>query len=77
MRSVSDEVKDEEQGHGANDDLTNRDVQVLQWHKLSVSIPRRGKSSLDLLCEVDGLAATGRSTLDCIQGIVLIVSQAS
>ena len=70
MRSVSDGVKDEEQGHEANDDLTNRDVQVLQWHKLSVSIPRRGKSSLDLLCEIDGLAAAGRSTLDCIHRVL-------
>ena len=70
MRSISDGVKDEEQGHEANDDLTNRDVQVLQWHKLSVSIPRRGKSSLDLLCEVDGSAAAGRGILDCIQRLL-------
>lgn len=59
MKTVSDTVTDVERGNHANEDLTNSDVYTVTWHKLSVTVSRRGGRSHDILCDVDGLAAAG------------------
>lgn len=59
MKTVSDTITDVERGNHADDDLTNNEVYNVTWHKLSVTVSRRGGRSQDILCDVDGLAAAG------------------
>ena len=59
MKTISDTVTDVERGNHSNDDLTNKEVYTMTWHKLSVTVSRRGGRSQDILSDADGLAAAG------------------
>lgn len=59
MKTVSETVTDVERGDHANDDLTNHVVHTVTWHRISVTVSKRGGCSHDILCDVDGLAAAG------------------
>ena len=72
MKTVSDAMKDVEQGDRVSEDLTNRTIQRLAWHKLGVTSSRRGSDSIDILSEVDGLVAAGNSINDPHQTILIL-----
>lgn len=57
MKTISNTVTNVERGNHANDDLTNNEVNTVTWHKLSVTVSKRGDRTHDILCDVDGLAA--------------------